>query len=183
MDESRVARFWAKVDRDGPTPAHCPDLGPCWLWTGALVSTGYGDFFMGTEGGRKVHRLAHRVALEFGLGRPIGSGLFACHHCDVRSCVRPTHLFEGTVRENALDMDAKGRGNREGLTKGHGRVGASSTNAKLTEAQVREIRGRYVPGLPRSRYLRGNARELAHEFDVDESTISDILRRKSWGHL
>ncbi len=27
-------RFWAKVNKDGPIPAHMPHLGPCWLWTG-----------------------------------------------------------------------------------------------------------------------------------------------------
>lgn len=26
-----------RTDPDGPIPAHRPDLGPCWLWTGGLV--------------------------------------------------------------------------------------------------------------------------------------------------
>jgi hypothetical protein len=34
-------RFWKKVDKNGPVPAHRPELGPCWLWTGALVGRGY----------------------------------------------------------------------------------------------------------------------------------------------
>ncbi len=36
-------RFWSKVDKDGPVPAHRPDLGPCWLWTAARTH-GYGRF-------------------------------------------------------------------------------------------------------------------------------------------
>lgn len=29
-----IARFWVKVDKNGTAPAHRPELGPCWLWTG-----------------------------------------------------------------------------------------------------------------------------------------------------
>jgi hypothetical protein len=25
-------RFWEKVDKNGPVPAHRPELGPCWVW-------------------------------------------------------------------------------------------------------------------------------------------------------
>jgi hypothetical protein len=24
-------RFWVKVNKDGPVPVHCPELGPCWV--------------------------------------------------------------------------------------------------------------------------------------------------------
>src|ERR1035437_916757 len=29
---TEAERFWAKVDRNGPVPAHRPELGPCWVW-------------------------------------------------------------------------------------------------------------------------------------------------------
>lgn len=37
------------------------------------------------------------------------AGLDACHRCDIRACVRPSHLFEGTRLQNVQDMDGKGR--------------------------------------------------------------------------
>jgi hypothetical protein len=40
-------RFWAKVDKSGD----------CWLWTGAKVNWGYGQFRVG-----KGHMLAHRFS-------------------------------------------------------------------------------------------------------------------------
>jgi hypothetical protein len=27
--------FWAKVDKNGPIPAHAPELSECWIWLGA----------------------------------------------------------------------------------------------------------------------------------------------------
>lgn len=46
-----VERFWARVNRDGPIPAHQPDSGPCWLWMGARMSKerGYGVVSMNNK--------------------------------------------------------------------------------------------------------------------------------------
>lgn len=75
----------------------------CWLWTGAKISTGYG-----TIGWHGRTLLAHRVAFILGrLGNPFG--LFVCHHCDVKLCVRPDHLFLGTNSDNLQDSISKGR--------------------------------------------------------------------------
>lgn len=42
--ESIKKRFFAKVDKDGPIPAHKPELGKCWNWTAAKGWTGYASF-------------------------------------------------------------------------------------------------------------------------------------------
>lgn len=84
-------RFWSKVD---PT-------GHCWLWMGALNEHGYGVIH-GPE------RLAPRTAWELTFGS-IPDGLDVLHRCDNPPCVRPSHLWLGTQRDNTADMIAKGR--------------------------------------------------------------------------
>lgn len=52
---------------------------------------------------------AHRVSWILNNGRNIPKGKLVLHKCDVRSCVRPSHLFIGTHLENNRDTIKKGR--------------------------------------------------------------------------
>ncbi len=95
-----LARFWRRVDTSA-------GFDGCWEWQGAKTAYGYGAIGAGGRG--DGIRLVHRVALEQHLGRPLGAGMCACHHCDNPPCVNPLHLFEGTKGDNNRDMAAKGR--------------------------------------------------------------------------
>lgn len=55
-------RFWLKVDRSGPVPPHCPDLGPCWAWVAHKNNRGYGTFHAGPRRGAGRSLKAHRVS-------------------------------------------------------------------------------------------------------------------------
>jgi len=78
----------------------------CWMYQGVLNRAGYGVLNRGARGLGNV--LAHRAAYELKVG-PVTDGMFVCHRCDTPSCVRPSHLFLGTPRDNYLDMVSKGR--------------------------------------------------------------------------
>jgi len=95
-------RFWAKVNKNGPVPAHMPHLGNCWIWT-AGTDRKYGLFyFLGKQ--EKAHRASFVIA-----GGKLESGKMVCHHCDNKLCVRPSHLFQGTPLDNLMDCINKGR--------------------------------------------------------------------------
>lgn len=82
-----AARFWAKVDRDGPNG--------CWLWRGCTQTGGkYGVIAMD---GR--NQGVHRVALVL-VGRDPGE-LHVDHLCRTTLCVNPAHLEAVTPQENA----------------------------------------------------------------------------------
>ncbi len=74
----------------------------CWIWTGATARE-YGRIWIGD---RVVY--AHRASFVLHGGELI-EGYDVCHKCDVKSCVNPEHLFQGTRQENIQDCINKGR--------------------------------------------------------------------------
>jgi len=86
-------RFWSKVDKDGPIPPLCPELGPCWIYTSGGNS--YGSFYFRGYCFR-AHRFAYLVS-----GKPIADGLVIDHECCVHYCVNPAHLEPVTQEENS----------------------------------------------------------------------------------
>lgn len=48
-----------------------------------------------------------RLVLEHALGRPLGPGMCALHRCDRPRCLRESHLYEGTMKQNAKDRDSR----------------------------------------------------------------------------
>lgn len=92
--DERKQRFYQNVNMRGPVPAHRPDIGQCWVWTGPVDEKGYGRSHDG-ERPRKAHNYSYEM--EYGA---VPSGLEPDHLCRNRPCVRPGHLEAVTHREN-----------------------------------------------------------------------------------
>lgn len=126
-------RFWSRVQKTES----------CWLWTGAQNGVGYGSLGRQPKdkGGRTIY--AHRLSWELHNG-PIPPGLFVCHNCpggDNRLCVRPDHLFLGTLAENQMDMVRKGRSVK-------GRKFGSTTKLKAYIRTLNDRLAAYAPTYP-----------------------------------
>lgn len=141
-------RFWAKVDKSGN----------CWLWTAALLKTGYGCLRIN----RKTTR-AHRVAYELSVG-PIPEGALLRHTCDNPRCVNPAHLLLGDKRSNAMDA----------IERGQHRCGERDPKSKLSNKDVTNIRSALARG--------ETGRSLAKRYRVDESWISQIKNNTGRRH-
>ena len=109
----------------------------------------------------KIHRL---VLIAF--AEPCPPGMEACHGEGGRQDNRwPENLYWGTHRRNmGTDRERDGTSNQ----------GEQHGMAKLTEADVAEIRRRVASGETQAAVARG--------FSVTPSWVSMIVNRKYWAH-
>ena len=136
-----IQRFHSKYTESNPKA--------CWIWQGPKDSRGYG--LINRDGKRQK---AHRIQMEL-QGHDIAD-LFVCHHCDNPSCVNPNHLFLGTIHDNNLDRDQKGRNNPK---------------CKLTPEQIHDIRSTPL--------YRGSGVELSRKYQISEKHIRDIRKYRA----
>jgi HNH endonuclease len=165
-----VARFWASVNKNGPTQPHMTT--PCWEWTASVLQDrGYGQF--------RAHRrkvTAHRFAYELVHGL-VPEGLQVLHRCDNRRCVRAElgddgHLYAGTHADNMADRDARGR---TAVPVPVSLPGALNPSAKLNESIVAQIRALHAAGWTGAR--------LARAFGTCESQVRNIVHRRCWKEI
>jgi hypothetical protein len=134
-----------------------PNTG-CWIWTGAKDSNGYG-LIRREKKGIAMHRFS------YGLTRTPTPGMQIMHRCDVKLCVNPEHLEEGSNQKNIQDAWDRGLMKR--------RTGMELPWTKLTPEMLAEIRA--VKG----RFARGQQAEMAARFGVTEVTIRAARQRGS----
>ena len=149
-----IRRFWSKVSIGEPDE--------CWLWKCGQYGKGYGCFTFLLDG-QKHNEGSHRVSYWLSRGDHPGE-LFVCHHCDVRACCNPSHLFLGTHDDNMADMAKKGRSG--------GQSGEANPFAKLRETDVRTIHSLVAADVPLV--------EIAKAFGVTAALISQIKRKRAW---
>jgi len=109
-DPMTVARFEAKRYR---RPGN-----QCWVWMGAVSSTGHGSFRATSLPGptRRGTVSAHLFAYQLAYGVISRMGWsdtddeVICHQCDFAACVNPEHMHLGTNATNRYEYLAR-RGN------------------------------------------------------------------------
>ena len=147
-------------------PSPDPELSqPCLIWQRSL-RRGYGVAWI-QDRLRYVHRVVY--ALHEGLPTTDALDGLILHHCDVPACCEPSHLYQGSQRDNRRDAMRRDRWLPQVL-------GARNGAAKLTAQDVRSIRARYALG-------GIGQRALARAYGVGQSQINRVLRSENWSHV
>lgn len=144
------------------------ETGGCNLWLGAKRSK--------TEKGKQhglleVHgrnMRAHRYSYSTFVGQ-IPDRMHVLHNCPVDSdgqCVNPEHLKLGTHQENMKDRKDAGTTYKA--------TGELHPFARLSEDDVLAIRAAY-PGISQV--------ELGRRYNVRNTTICAIIKRRNWKHI
>lgn len=156
LTEKEIKLFWERVDKG-------PHEKGCWLWTGRK-NRGYGQLDI-NKGRKMVY--AHRVSYALAHGGVMPT-LDVLHKCDNPPCVNPAHLYAGTHMDNMRDMHAKKR-RTPARGEAHGM-------AKLTGAQVVEIRQKYATG-------EFTQTGLGDMYGISHAQVFDIVNRNVWKHI
>lgn len=115
--------------------------------------------------GERHQRLVHRLVLEVFVGPPPTLVHQAAHRDGDAQNNRVDNLYWATPAENAADnvrLGVSARGELQG-------------NAKLTTADVLEIRRRVAAGEVQHR--------VAADYGIGQMQVSRIARRKRWAHV
>jgi len=167
--EAVVRRFWQRVRKaegDG-----------CWTFTAKPQKSGHCRASIG----RRRTMLAHRLSLLLHTGE-LASDECSLHTCDNPPCIRPSHLFKGDRGDNARDMAAKGRQflqqhpeRRPHCPAELKARGERNHKARVTAAQVVEIRTRFAAGEKKS--------VLKRDYSLGFCGITGIVTGQTWKHV
>ena len=146
-------RITPYIDQRGPDE--------CWPWTASCCPGGYGKIKI-KQKTYSAHRLAHYAAHGW-----IDANLNVNHTCiGNRPCCNPAHLYQGTQRQNILDMHAQ----RRWVYGENHHAGKRHSYAVVTAVRERATAGESVPAIARDLgiplgtaydYARGRSRKYA----------------------
>jgi hypothetical protein len=145
------------INGRGPLKNEWRRLSPRWN------KRGYGQVLLYDGSGRVMKMVHHLVLAAFVSPRP--EGMEGCHNDGNPANNALSNLRWDTPKGNHADRKKHG-------TNGQGE---SNGSAKVTEADVRKIRGRCRNG---ERYV-----DVAPDFGISALAVSLIARRKTWTHV
>ncbi len=132
-----------------------------------MGETGYGRFNI-----NGADYKAHRVSYFLANGR-IDDSLLVLHRCDVRACVNPKHLVQGTAKDSSQDAVRKGRNIRL--------YGEQNGKAKLTRRKVKDIK-RMLRAVADGK-LKMYQYQIAHYHGVSPATVSYLKNGGRWDNI
>ena len=165
LTKLETAAFWIRVQKTNG----------CWLWLGGTQEPkkpgrrkdrGYGLFYRHGKHGTRKRLYVHRLSWILNAGKPPRKGKQILHRCNVKLCVRPDHLYEGTTLENMLDRVAAARAEGRDYRMYH----------KLSPNNIREIKRL----LSKTQMTQ---KTLGERFGVTREAISKIHTGKNWGTI
>lgn len=133
--------------------------GDCWRCTSHALRGGY-PVARRNGATKSIARLI--VIRRLG---EIPTDIVSRHTCDHRWCIRPDHIIHGSQKDNAAD--------RESQSGWRDRSRERNGNAKLTTAQVNEIRSLALSG-------RKLQKEIAAQFGIKRAYVAQIKSGKTW---
>ncbi|MCP4540418.1 MAG: hypothetical protein GY832_25040 [Chloroflexi bacterium] len=157
-----------RVDTNGGVWSY--KFGKCRLLKPVLNNRGYHIVGLCRDGKRHIQRVHALVLMTFVSPRPEGEE--ACHWNGCQTDNRLVNLRWDTHKNNYADA----------VRHGTSHIGVGSppgeahSTAKLTEADVYEIRRRHAAG-------GITQAALASEYPVSRKQIANIIHRKRWSHI
>ena len=158
ITQKDVDRFWSHVDIQGEDD--------CWQWRLTPSDHGYGLF----AAGGLILRTT-RFAYIHGDGlytKEITGKMRIATSCRNKMCCNPKHMRLNSQQEVFDRMRAAGRIS----------FCSDCKQSKLTEADVLDIRARYV-----KRSLVDGLAPIGADYGVTQGCIRDIIIRKTWRHV
>lgn len=154
--------FWSLVDKSGG-----PDS--CWVWMGPFRANGYGEVLSLCS---KKYIPAHRASMIITHGS-ISPKMIILHSCHNRLCVNPSHLREGTHKENMEDMVSSGRSAR-----GEKHGAFVTTNEQVCEIRKRRAAGEFITDIARNLNIKSST---AYKIALGYSMIHEPGERTRFG--
>lgn len=146
--------------------------GDCLEWTGTYNPPHKSPSVEWDGVGTTVPRLVYKLAIG-----DVPSGMYVIRTCKNHRCVRQIHLRLATNDERIAALrNSSPTGKRNGMNLYPDRRprGERHGCAKLTESEVRAIRE-----LCKTTMLK----DIALRFRISETTIRDIVKRRTWVHV
>ncbi|QDP55331.1 MAG: hypothetical protein Tp176DCM1853251_15 [Prokaryotic dsDNA virus sp.] len=126
----------------------------CWIWiAGRTAGKSHGRVRY-NRGERHYSEYSHRAAFIEAKGE-IPDGCIICHACGVGLCVRPSHLYAGSFKDNGRDMATM-----------------KTFPKSLSDASVLEIRTMYRDGAKLS--------DISKRYGIAFGTVYPIVTGKSY---
>jgi hypothetical protein len=153
---TRSEVFWSRT-----APFDHRSRQECALWLGHRLPGGYGTL-QDPETGKPEY--AHRMSWMLKTGKAIPKGMVVRHLCHEPSCVRPSHLELGTVKQNAQDRSKAGR---------------NRVMPELSDRDIEAMRWAYVT----ERWSQGDLAEMFYGDRKAQPHVARIVQGRTYPHV